>query len=100
VHDYFRKLTRTNDLSLSAHTGVARFLGACHTTMLTWLKKKHEEGFDGKKLLSFWHHLMEENWDEREKFFLEVVTQASSVGNQCLASLLIVHCLTVKTVHW
>lgn len=84
VYKYFRDLNRQSDLSLTAHLGAACFLGACHTTMLTWLKKEHEEkGLDGQALLPIWHHLVEQREDRtyRDKFFSEVVEQAKTVSH-------------------
>jgi hypothetical protein len=82
-----------NQLSITAHAHVACFMGASHATMLKWLKKKREEGVDGKELHSWWYGVMEskEGWESRRQFFSEVVNEANLVSDHYLVSRIKIH---------
>jgi hypothetical protein len=58
--------------------------------MLTWLRRKSDDGLDGSQLLEWWHDCMEkrEGENERKKFFSEVVKLATTVTYLCLTSCL------------
>jgi hypothetical protein len=76
VYDYFSHLHNDNDLSISAHAAIARFLGAAHKTMLKWLKEAQTTHL-AEELPNYWHDLMEgPERTERERFFGEVVKVA------------------------
>lgn len=100
VYNYFKNLTKTNDMSISAHVGIACFLTASYTTMLAWLKSYlAAAAVSGPELVTYWHGLMErsEGRAERERFFSEVVKQANNVSHYFLASRLdIYRLLTVE----
>lgn len=77
VYDYFDRLHDGNDMGLSAHIAIARFLGAAHKTMLKWLKNA-EADRTPMELLGYWHSVMEES-ERRASFYEEVVELAKSV---------------------
>jgi len=86
AYEYFQTVTKKNDFT--AHIDIAIFLAAAHTTMLTCLKKKREEGLNGQELLGYWHWLMEqqEGRHGRSAFFVEVVKLTKLVSRDHLAS--------------
>ena len=56
---YFSALTTSNDLSLTAHIGIASFIAA-HEMMLETVQKAHDEkGLNGQEFLEHWNGLME-----------------------------------------
>lgn len=81
---YFKALPKDNDLSITAHVGIACFLGALHEAMLASLMRiqteNHCNGFD---LRNAWHELMEKNHQDgyREKFFQSVVKRAEQASH-------------------
>jgi len=84
VHEYFAKITTENDMSLTAHSAIARFLAAVHKTMLDWLKEeRHRNNFDGEKLHKWWYGIMEQRAEQkmRQKFFTEVLAKAKTVSH-------------------
>ena len=87
VFEYFEDLVHDNDMSTTAHSGIACFLAASHSTMLSSLRRyKKEQGCNGFALLNWWHDRMErrEHRAFRDEFFAQVVAQAREVGIQCL----------------
>lgn len=82
VVEFFKKLPKGNDLSVTAHSAIACFIAAAHGTMLTWLQAlQNQYECDGKQLLESWHSLMEKgNVTQRRRFFLEVVERATAAG--------------------
>ena len=84
---YLSALTTSNDLSLTAHIGIASFIAAAHEMMLETLQKAHDEkGLNGQELLEHWNGLMEPIvvpigvCDSREEFFKKVVERANIVS--------------------
>ncbi|KAF8806748.1 hypothetical protein BYT27DRAFT_7223930 [Phlegmacium glaucopus] len=57
VYYYFEQITTDNDMSLTAHSAIARFLTAAHEVMLKWLKRAHEETSHDKE----WNGNLDEN---------------------------------------
>jgi hypothetical protein len=96
VYQYFSKLTKDHDLSLSAHQTIACFLGAVHKTMLKRLQEKRNAGYDGTVLLKRWHEIMEEEPSQkyRNAFFLEVVEKAKSVSGVSIRLSAFIHNLS------
>ena len=88
VYEYFRRWTDKDQLSLTAHAAVACFLGACQTTMLKWLKGWQAQGSDRQEQFEKWYAAMETKggWNERAKFFSQVVQLANSVSCYYFAS--------------
>jgi hypothetical protein len=82
VHEYFSALTTDNDISYTAHSAIACFLGALHATMLTRLQEKHNEVHNGRAVLAWWHHVMQNEGEKvyRKEFFATVVSEAKSVS--------------------
>ncbi|KDR70163.1 hypothetical protein GALMADRAFT_103308 [Galerina marginata CBS 339.88] len=81
VYRFFEQQTNDN-LSLTAHSNIARFLAVAHRTMLSWLQKAQEENdFDGKQLHSWWYGIMEpgSHQSRRESFYSEVLKTAGKV---------------------
>jgi hypothetical protein len=87
VHGYFTRLTTDNDITLTAHSAIARFLTAAHETMLKWLKEEQQRSnSDGKRLRDWWHTIMEQSAgrEKRRMFFTEVLERAKNVSHQFL----------------
>lgn len=83
VYKYFAEFSSSdNDLSLKAHTAIACFLGAAHTTMLKWLIAKKARLPNPADLRASWHKVMEKEVgrEERQAFFQEVVQTARKVS--------------------
>ena len=60
VHYYFEQITTNNDMSLTAHSAIARFLTAAHETMLKWLKEAQQKyNFNAEALHTWWYDIME-----------------------------------------
>ena len=82
---YLSALTTSNDLSLTAHIGIASFIAAAHEMMLETLQKAHDEkGLNGQELLKHWNGLMEPTigvCNSREEFFKKVVERANIVSH-------------------
>ena len=87
VFYYFKGLPGDNDLSVTAHVGIACFLGALHETTLGSLERiRTENRCDGPKLRSIWHGLMENDIQKgyRPKFFESVIQRAKQVSHPFL----------------
>lgn len=87
VHCYFGRITTNNDMSLTAHSAIARFLTAAHETMLKWLKEAQQKNnFNAEALHTWWYNVMERKvgQQERRKFFSEVLGKAKDVSHRFL----------------
>ena len=84
VVDYFDSLDIRNDLSITAHIAIVRFIAAAHTIMLNWLQEEQaKQGNSASQLLLYWHQLVEspEKRDRRKQFFEQVVQHANSASH-------------------
>jgi hypothetical protein len=83
VYGYFELITKDNDMSLTAHSAIARFLTAAHGTMLKWLKEEQQRSnFDEERPREWWHPIMEQRArrEERQKFFTEMLDNVKTVS--------------------
>jgi hypothetical protein len=84
VVEYFKPLSKDNDLSLSAHAAIACFVAAAHETMLKVLQDvQKEKRWNRLELLSYWHNLMEPTGGRsgRDQFFAKVINRANDVSS-------------------
>jgi len=83
--NFFTKLSRDNDLNLTAHHAIACFLTAAHTTVLEWLKRaQSDKKFNGFQLHAYW-----------QKFFSAVVGLANSASRYSFAVCFHTHSLLI-----
>jgi hypothetical protein len=86
--NYFEKIPKNNDLSVTAHWDMACCLAALHQTMLASLKRlQDEKNLNGPQLRVVWHERMEKNCqhDYRNDFFARVIERAKEASQHLSA---------------
>ncbi|KIM86830.1 hypothetical protein PILCRDRAFT_4708 [Piloderma croceum F 1598] len=82
VYYYFMDINTDNDMNLTAHSAIARFLTAAHETMLKWLKDAQQQhNLDATRLHTWWYEMMEQRAGQimRQNFFSEVLRKAKTI---------------------